>query len=112
MGYYTYHNLEVLTADNSAEHPNSQEIISRLRKENENAELAIDEDGSTNQEAKWYDSETEMKEFSTKYPDALFVLHGDGEGNDDFWYAYFRNGRVQITQGRVEYDEYDEDKLT
>lgn len=111
MGYYTYHNLEVMTADNAANHPNRSEIIAQLRKENENAEWAIDEEGTTNSEMKWYDSCAEMREFSKKFQDAVFVLHGDGEGSDDFWCAYFRNGKAQIASGRIEYDEFDESKL-
>jgi hypothetical protein len=111
MGYYTCYELEVNTEDNLATHPNSSEIIARLREENENAFYALDEEGAIQEDAKWYDSEEEMKDFSTKYPDVLFILHGDGEGSDDYWCFYFRNGKAQFAKGRIEYDEFDESKL-
>ena len=112
MGYYTCFSLEVKTADNSATHPNQCEIIARLREENEHASYALDEEGATQHDEKWYDSDVELKEFSKKFPDALFILDGDGEGSDDFWKAYFRNGLVQMAPVRFEYDEFDETKLT
>lgn len=111
MGYCTCYCLEVKTADNAAVHPNDSAIIAQLRDENENARYAFDDLGFTDNDAKWYDHEPELKEFSKKFPDALFILHGDGEGSDDFWYEYFRNGQVQIAPVRMEYDEYDESKL-
>ncbi len=111
MGYYTCFRFKVKTTDNSATHPNNSGIIARLRGENEEAFCALDEEGSTGQDAKWYDYDVELKEFSQKFPDALLILEGDGEGNDDFWIAYFRNGKVQCVPGRIEYDEFDECKL-
>ena len=111
MGYYTCYSLEVRTADNSATHPKQSDILTMLREENENASYALDEEGATKDDAKWYDNEDDLKEFSKKHADALFILHGDGEGSDDFWYAYFKNGLMQIAQGRIEYDEFEESKL-
>ena len=111
MGYCTCFTLEVRTADNSAVHPNCIEIIASLRKENESALYGLDEEGSTQPDAKWYDSDLELKEFSKKFPDALFILEGDGEGSDDFWRAYFKNGLGQMAPVLFVYDEYDETKL-
>lgn len=112
MGYYTCFSLEVRMADNSATHPNSAAIIASLRRENENASYALDEEGSTQTDTKWYDSELELKEFSKKIPDALFILEGDGEGCDDLWKAYFKDGQWQMARVRFQYDEYDEKQLT
>ena len=53
-----------------------------------------------------------MKEFSKKFPDALFILEGDGEGSDDLWKAYFKNGLGQMAPVRFEYADYDEQQLT
>ena len=111
MGYYTCFTLDVRTTVNSAEHVKKYEIIAALRKENEHAACALDKDGQTESDAKWYDSADELKQFSTKFPDALLVLDGDGENNDDFWIAYFLNGKAQVCSGRIEYDEFDPDKL-
>ena len=111
MGYNTCYSLEVRTADNSAAHPNYRAIIKQLRDENEDAECSLDEEGGTLSDARWYDNDADLREFSKKFPDALLVLNGDGEGSDDFWIAYFKNGLMQIEPGRIEYDEFDERKL-
>ena len=111
MSYYTCYCFEVKTGDNSGSHPDDFAIIARLRATNENAYYALDKGGSTETEAKWYDHETDLKEFSKNYPDALFVLYGDGEENDDFWYSFFKNGKVQCAPVRLEHDEFDESKL-
>lgn len=112
MGYYTCFSLRVMTADNSVDHPNSAAIIAMLREANEYANYALTEDGDTEMDAKWYEYTDELREFSKLYPDALLVLYGDGENSDDFWCSYFRNGKVQCTQGRIEFDEFDEALLT
>ncbi|MEO8168299.1 MAG: hypothetical protein ABI623_08630 [bacterium] len=111
MGYYTCYCLEIKTADNSGPHPDALAIIAQLRAINENANYALDERGSTEMDAKWYDHRTELLEFSKSNPDALFVLYGDGESGEDSWYSYFRNGNVQNAPVRLEYDEFDESKL-
>ena len=111
MGYVTFHTLTVMLADNSAEHPDMYEIIAALRRENENANHALDDEGQTLNEAKWYESSEEMKEFSLKYPHALLVMDGDGEGSDDFWVAYYLNGKEQMCPGRREYDDFDAARL-
>lgn len=112
MGYYTCFSLEVMTADNSVAHPEAAAIIAKLRETNENANYALGEEGEMEMDAKWYDYTDELREFSKLYPDALLVLYGDGENSDDFWYSYFRNGKVQYTPARIEYDEFDPSKLT
>ncbi len=111
MGYYTCHCLDVKTADNSGQHPDALAIIAHLRSVNENAHDALGEEGYTESDAKWYGHDTELKEFSTSYPDALFVLYGDGESGEDFWYSYFRDGKVQNAPVRLEFDEFEESKL-
>lgn len=40
------------------------------------------------QELKWYDHIRDMQDFSTLYPEHVFVLHGVGEDNEE-WQAYF-----------------------
>lgn len=97
--------------DNQTAHPDDTAIIAKLRETNEMAEYALDDTGCTHNDAKWYDHEQELKEFSKNYPDALFVLYGDGECSDDFWYTYFKNGKVQHAPVRLEYDQFDESKL-
>lgn len=64
MGYYTKYTLYV-----------KMDIFEHLTEENENASYAL----NTDEGVKWYDHERELREFSKKYPDELFVLEGHGE---------------------------------
>lgn len=52
-----------------------------------------------------------MKVISTKYPDILFEVTGEGEETGDLWKAYFKNGKMQYCKGKVVYDDFDEYKL-
>jgi hypothetical protein len=100
MGYYTKFNLTVT--------PDNGEIIPQFRKENENAEYALDDDGNFYEEAKWYYSQDELCEFSLKHPDVLFLLEGDGEDSENFWRLYVKNGKKHHQVGIVTYPEFDE----
>lgn len=61
---------------------------------------------------KWYDHDEEMLELSKQFPETVFCLYGDGEGSEDMWYTYYKNGKMQYCGARIEFDEYDEAKLT
>lgn len=60
---------------------------------------------------KWYDYESEMKIFSSKFPNTIFIVKGQGEEQSDRWMEYWKNGKSQNAYLRIEYDEFDEDKL-
>jgi hypothetical protein len=45
-----------------------------------------------------------MIEYSKKYPDLIFSIHGVGDATEDMWYAYYYNGQVQNDPARIEYD--------
>ena len=60
---------------------------------------------------KWYDHEESMKELSVKFPDIVFALYGEGEDNEDIWYKYFKNGKMQECMAIITFNEYDESKL-
>lgn len=68
----TYSNYSLTIECDEKEH-NPKEIIAQLRQEYEEAEYALDENGETANEAKWYDFSENMKEFSKKYPNVLFL---------------------------------------
>lgn len=141
MGYYTHFSLEVMldeseivtrettilemlkNAQSDTERLNlirdaaqirgttQEDIIANLRDDNAEAEYALDTDGSSAQEAKWYNWEEDIRYFSKKYPTALFTLSGKGEDAGDIWKAYFINGKAQIAKARIVIDEFDPKKL-
>lgn len=52
-----------------------------------------------------------MKEFSMKFPNTVFIVQGQGEVQSDRWMEYWKNGKSQNAYLRIEYNEFDEDKL-
>ena len=103
MGYYTQYSLIVIDGD--------QDLIRQLREENENARYALDDEGNCQKECKWYDSDTDMKEFSKKHPEAMFQLYVIGEENGDIWRQWWQDGKCQTTKAELVYEEYDKNKM-
>jgi hypothetical protein len=106
MGYSTMYSLEIEQGDITIEE------FMKTVDEKSNLYYAVDEDGSSVDEIKWYNHEEEMKELSKKFPDIVFRLHGEGEENDDIWYKYFKNGKMQSCYATLHFDDYSEDKLS
>lgn len=103
MGYYTCFNLSVTEGN--------EDLIVQFRQESQGAEWAIDEEGKSNDSAKWYEYEEELQEFSAKHPDVLFTLYGEGEESGDLWIRYFKNGKVQLCPAKITYDPFNESLL-
>ena len=109
MGYSTSYELKVKEGSSTI-----KEIYSKWGNnefEFEGFDYAIDENGEMCDQVKWYDHEKDMKQLSILFPDVLFSLFGEGEDNDDSWYKYFKNGKMQSCYAKIDYDEFDEDKL-
>jgi len=132
MGYYTYYSLEIIednrpkrinapqSAVDKALDPYGEEqwndgeeddLIAVLRANNEEAAYAFNDDGRSEDGTKWYDYRQDMIEFSKRFPDVLFRLHGEGEEGGDLWDEYYKNGQYQHCPVRMEYDDFDENKL-
>ena len=112
MGYYTYFELSAEQFDSKAL-PISQETYAALYAEIESMGLPFDQYSSSEWSLydKWYDWESDMALLSSKFPEMLFVLHGDGESSDDKWRAYFNNGRMQLCQAEISYPDFDPQEL-
>jgi hypothetical protein len=91
MGYYTNYTLIVTIEDESKY--TKKDIIAHLRRENEEALRALDENGNAANEAKWYKSDEDMIEFSKKYPNVIFILNQVGQDGDEFDNS-FQNGAM------------------
>jgi len=103
LGYYTRHELEVVEGD--------PDLTTVLVEENEDASYALESDGSSSESCKWYEHRKHMREFSAKYPDALFKLSGEGEESGDIWVEYYRNGKMQNCQAEIVFPDFDEKLL-
>lgn len=104
MGYYTRYELEVIDG--------SDDLIDEFREECDEANFALDEDGDSADSCKWYGHPIDLKRFSAKHPEALFLLRGEGEESGDIWREYYRNGRVQICKAKLVFPDFDAKLLT
>lgn len=105
MGYYTQFTLKI-------EENGDESLIKEFTEGCENANWAIDEQGLTKEGTKWYSHEDDILGFSTKHPETLFLLEGEGEEATDIWKLYVKNGKKFYTKATFKFDEYSEDKLT
>lgn len=92
MGNYARYSLTVQCDEKKYV---AKDIIAHLRQDYTEAAYALDEDGGTANEAKWYKQDKEMKEFSKKYPDVLFVFDILALAIDDEEYAD-ENGNMAL----------------
>lgn len=112
MGYLTYYNLKAFdTNEKPLSQEQSEEIIGQLLAFSDDAEYAIDESGDSSDSCKWYDHDKELRAFSTRYPDVLFRLSGEGEEQGDLWQTYYLNGKAQECPAAVVYPAYSPAKL-
>lgn len=61
--------------------------------------------------AKWYDYEEDMCLLSSKFPDVMFELSGNGEDQEDMWISYFYQGKTQHCPAIITYDDMDLKKM-
>lgn len=123
MGYYTYYTFSV--QENKY---NDEDIIDymydKMKKDDWfypfscSLEDSLGLKGKTDfglnpdQSCKWYEHDEEMTDLSRQFPENIFCLYGEGEETGDLWYTYYKNGKKQYCPARIEFDEYDETKLT
>lgn len=98
MGYYTNYDLSELT-DAQVEDVNKASGYSFTN-------------SYTSERVKWYLWQDHLKEISLKYPEQVLSISGEGEESGDIWKAYAKNGKLQICQAQIIFEEYDESKLS
>ena len=109
MSYNTEHKLTLLSGHKFKRKPqNGIAIIADLRNFfSEGARYAINNLGKLNEACDWRESESELTEFSKKYPDILFVLDMFGEESGDIRRSYFHNGNHQEAVVTIAYSEFE-----
>lgn len=99
MGYYTRYDFSVVGGgDDKTDY--KEELVKRLPYDYFDCQIT------------WVNWSRDLMNFSKEYPDVLFLLSGEGEENADLWRAYFRNGKMQLCEAKITYDNFDENKLT
>lgn len=99
MGYYTRHELEIVSGNDFVT-DYEQEIID-----------STDYSSLFDHEIKWYDCEEDMKAYSKNHPNVVFCINGEGEENGDIWKSYFKNGKMFKTKATMTFEEFNESKL-
>lgn len=67
----------------------------------------VDVDSTCDAYDKWYNHASDMTLLSIRFPNLLFLLHGEGENHDDVWNKYYLNGKEQICPAKITYDPFD-----
>ena len=119
MGYYTDYDLVAYYYKNDP--CCSQVITGNLHGEMLNAverevdQMHILDKGYENARwyvnAKWYEYEADMCLLSSKFPDVMFELSGQGEDSEDMWMAYFYQGKTQHCPAIITFDALDLKKM-
>jgi hypothetical protein len=91
-----------------------EELIDQFLAFSTKASEALNPDGTTANAIRWTTHEKELREFSTNFPNTLFLLSGIGEDgySMEIWKKYFKNGKMQFSPAKISFDEYDESLLS
>jgi len=97
MGYYTYHELEIVSKVEESkikeieQYIVNNELYDELYKFNgkESLKFAVNEYGEkcylSEEPRKWYTSTNDMMKMTLAFPNILFKIHGEGEDTGDLW---------------------------
>lgn len=61
--------------------------------------------------AKWYEYESDMCLLSSRFPDVMFELSGQGENTEDMWISYFYQGKTQHCPAIITFESLDLKKM-
>lgn len=90
----------------------NSDLIERFVTETDGVDYALDSYGCTNESCSWYEHEDQLKSFSLFHPETIFELHGEGEdGATDTWIKYFQDGKMQVCEAKITFNDFDPEKL-
>jgi len=111
MGYYTWYSLSV---KNENEFPIEKQREASLQlaeklKVRKNYEEYIKTSvypfsWVSDDSMKWYEYNEDMLELSKNFPEAIFVLYGEGEEREDIWRAFYKDGAGVFQRAHFYYD--------
>ncbi len=102
MAYRTRYELLSYEAEDQLPLDTKTAIAEWIRK-NDEARLALLDDGSTNERASWYGWEQDLRELSASMPKVWFVLAGWGDEPGDIWRAYAKAGKLEKVQAELKF---------
>lgn len=118
MGYYTDYTLSVYGIERDG---NDIRMTAEIQPDVEKAieaeikKMDVFSDGDIGDSyyanLTWTCHEEDMRLLSSKFPNNLFWLSGQGEFNQDMWQKFFVNGRMQVSYARIIYEDFDAGKL-
>jgi hypothetical protein len=125
MGYYTYYTIQIFDESGKDitdiikgesdlddimvslnEYPEYMALLVREFRHDRFYGLLMDEG------CKWYDHEEELNKLSTKYPQIIFKLCGEGETQGDMWIKYFHNGKMKVLYPELVWPHFDIKEFT
>ena len=59
----------------------------------------------------WQDHNVDMRVLSSRFPNVLFNLHGEGDSPGDMWEKWYFNGASQYCPATISYDDFNPVKL-
>ena len=99
MGYYTRHQLTIVSGNDY-----TTDYETEITESTDYSDLFEDS-------IKWDDCENDMKEYSKRHPNVVFLIDGEGEESLDVWKAYFKDGKMFKTKAVMTFEDFTMDKL-
>lgn len=112
MGLHRYFTLSLLHVDKAP-----RRTLLRIVKDIEKMltyQPFTEDDGDafrTDTDMSWYDVDKDMTALSVHYPGVVIALYCEGGHDEDYWIAYYKDGKMQTCFREVRYPEFDETKL-
>lgn len=105
MGYYTKYDVKIARLNNSNE---GLKIIEELYLRHNIGYVNTNDIQLDQFETKWYDWKEDCIRASKLYPHAIIEIKGAGEESGDLWKARVRNGKVELVEARIVFDDFKE----
>ena len=111
MAYYTWYSISVKNEDEFPIEKQKEASLQLAEKFDWRKDYEKDIENSfdpfdwvSGDSMKWYEWEKDMIELSQNFPEAIFVVYGEGEDRDDTWRAFFKDGICHYQRAHIYYD--------